>query len=368
MSSWNQNTSRNDKINSTSDVALTMDPVLDKFYSVFGVSICIVGFFANFSVVLAFLTHRRLRTKVNAFLVSLALSDLLLTGISMPLEMEWHIRSEFIHSVVICDLLYTIHFLTISSSSLNLLLISIYRYLSIAFPFFTKRVESFHVLLSLIVVWFYSGLTASLPLLGWRSSPSKISGKCLYSLEHEFVLFILVTNWLLPAVLVFLFYGLIFRIARIQAIKILRNKILTEHEKIRSPLFKGAKTLAKIAAVYLICWFPYVIEVLVFMAGVPDTLPDEVHYTLVFLCYMSAAINPFLYAGLCKDFREVFRKCAGTASSRLIAGFQCLCESPRRFFAARCSCAQKASGRSRRLRLPSGSSSVYHQQTAASLV
>ena len=118
MSSENLNSSSNDKMNSTITVSSDMwHPALDKFYSVFGITICIVGFIANLSVVLAFITHRRLRTKVNAFLVSLAISDLLLTGISMPLELEWHIRSEFIHDAIVCDLLYTTYFLNLTSSS-----------------------------------------------------------------------------------------------------------------------------------------------------------------------------------------------------------------------------------------------------------
>lgn len=369
MSSENLNSSSNNKINSTITDSLDVRHLaLDKFYSVFGITICIVGFIANFSVVLAFITHRRLRTKVNAFLVSLAISDLLLTGISMPLELEWHIRSEFIHDTIVCDLMYTIYFLTLTSSSLNLLLLSIYRYLSIAFPFFVRRVSSHHVLLALGASWLYSGITASLPIMGWRSFPTWSHGKCLYSFDNEFILFILITNWLLPAVLVFFFYGLIFRIARIQAIKILKNKVLTDHEKTRSPLFKGAKTLAKIAAVYLICWFPYVTEVLLFIAGAVAKVPNEVHYLFVFLCYMSAAINPFLYAGLCKDFRQVFRKCAGKACRQLTARLRCLWESPCRFIAARWGGVQKLSKRWRRSRMPSGSSSMYHQPTAASLV
>ena len=132
--------------------------------------------------------------------------------------------------------------------------------------------------------------------------------------------------------------------------------------------FKGAKTLAKIATVYLICWFPYVTEILLVMAGAVAKVPSEVHYLFVFLCYTSAAINPFLYAGLCKDFRQVFRKCAGKASRQLTARFRCLWESPCRFVAARWGGVQKVSKRWRRSRMRSGSSSVYHQPTAASLV
>lgn len=373
MSAANQNASNGGKTNSTSLPSSTMDPALDTFYSVLGVSICTVGIVANISVVLAFLTHHRLRTKVNAFLVSLAVGDLLLTGISMPLEMEWHIRSEFIHHVVVCELMYLIHVLTLTSSSLNLLAISIYRYLTIAYPFLTRSVASFHVKLAIAMVWIYSSITASLPLMGWRSDPSTTLGNvCNFSIEFEFVFFVLTANWLLPAVLVLLFYGLIFRIARIQAIKIVRNKVLTEHEKTQSPLFKGAKTLAKIAAVYLICWFPYVIEVLAVLSGAPKY--KEVHYTFVFLCYASAAINPFLYAGLCKDFREVFSKCANKAFNQLCVVFRCISSSPRRIAATLSTSHSRNRQYSercspfRRSRTTSGISSDNQQQSAATFV
>ena len=375
MSSANQNTSSGDRINSTLPASLSMDlAALDTFYSVLGVSICVVGLIANMAVMLVFITHRRLRTKINGFLVSLAVANLLLTGISLPLEMEWHIRSEFIHGVVVCELMYTIYFLTLTSSSLNLLVISIYRYLSIACPFFMKRVTSFHVLSAIAAVWVYSGVTALLPLMGWRSDPSTIYEKtCDYSFEFNFMVFVLTVNWLIPAVLVFVFYGLIFRIARIHAIKILRNQVLSEQEKTRSPLFKGAKTLAKIAAVYLICWFPYVIEILIVFSGVANPPPKLVHYTFVFLCYASAAINPFLYAGLCRDFREVFRKCAAKTCNQLYAVIRRFANSCRRIAAAPSADGRRNSGQNmgRRLgrtRATSGSSSVYHQNTVGTVV
>lgn len=375
MSSTNQNTSSGDRINSTLPASLSMDPAaLDTFYSVLGVSISVVGLIANMAVILVFIAHRRLRTKINGFLVSLAVADLLLTGISLPLEIEWHIRSEFIHGVFVCELIYTIYFLTLTSSSLNLLVISIYRYLSIACPFFMKRVTSFHVLLAIGAVWVYSGVTALLPLLGWRSNPSTVYERfCDYSFEFNFAVFVLTANWLIPAVLVFVFYGLIFRIARIHAIKILKNQVLSEKEKTRSPLFKGVKTLAKIAAVYLICWFPYVIETLIVFSGVPYSPPRQVHYTFVFLCYASAAINPFLYAGLCRDFREVFRKCAAKTCNQLYAVFRRFANSCRRIAAALSADGRRNSGenmgrRLGRTRTTSGSSSVYHQNTVGTVV
>ena len=351
-----------------------MDPDLHRFFSVLGVFICIVGVIGNLTVLLAFLTHRRLRTKVNSLLVSLAVSDLLLTGVSMPLEVEMHIRSEFIHGVIVCELLYTTHFLALTSSSFNLLVISVYRYLTIAFPFFMKRVTQIHIAVATAVVWLYSGITALLPLMGWRDVPSNITGNfCDFSLKVEFLQFVLSVNWLLPAVLVFVFYGLIFRIARIHAIKILKHQVLADYERIRSPLFKTAKTLAKIAAAYIICWFPYVINVMATVSGASVSLPYEVHYTFVFLCYASAAINPFLYASLRNDFREVFTKCVAKACNQLLEVFRSIANSLRRILALLCvnerqSSPELNSGCSRRTRSTSGSSSVYQLQTVATLV
>lgn len=343
----------------------------------FGVLICIVGALGNLSVLVAFFTHRRLRTKINCFLVSLAFSDLLLTGISTPLELESKIRSEFTHGIVICELMYTIHFVALSSSSFNLLAVSVYRYLTIAFPFSMKLVEPVRILTAIAGLWVYSVITALLPLMGWRSFPTKIRNNklCLFSLEPEYALFILSVNWLCPAVLVLVLYGLIFRIARIHAIKIAKQQVLEERERIRSPLFKGAKTLGKIAAVYLICWFPYVIEAILTISRAPVSIPREVHYFFVLFYYASSAINPFLYAGLCRDFREVYSECANKGCSKLSVLFQRLASLPRRVVSSLFSDASEGNshhtGRCRhrrdRTRTRSGSSS-FQQPTVATVV
>lgn len=377
MSTANQNTSHIDKANGSLNATSSTTSIFAELFPVFGVLICVVGALGNLSVLLAFFTHRRLRTKLNSFLVSLAFSDLLLTGITTPLELEAKFRSGFIHGIGVCELMYTIHFVALSSSSFNLLAVSVYRYLTIAFPFSMKLVEPVRVLTAIAALWVYSVISALLPLMGWRSFPTKIKSKlCLFSLEPEYALFILSVNWLCPAVLVLILYGLIFRIARIHAIKIAKQQVLEERERIRSPLFKGAKTLGKIAAVYLICWFPYVIEVILAISSAPVSIPREVHYFFVLLYYASSAINPFLYAGLCMDFREVYSKCASKGCRKLSLLFQYLASLPRRVVSSLFSDVSEGNshrntGRCRhrrgRTRTRSGSSS-FQQPTVATLV
>lgn len=377
MSTANQNTSHIDKANGSLNATSSTTSIFAELFPVFGVLICVVGALGNLSVLLAFFTHRRLRTKLNCFLVSLAFSDLLLTGITTPLELESRIRSGFTHGIVVCELMYTIHFVALSSSSFNLLGVSVYRYLTIAFPFSMKLVEPVRVLTAIAALWVYSVISALLPLMGWRSFPTKVRSKlCLFSVEREYALFILSVNWLCPAVLVLILYGLIFRIARIHAIKIAKQQVLEERERIRSPLFKGAKTLGKIAAVYLICWFPYVIEAILTISRAPVSIPREVHYFFVLLYYASSAINPFLYAGLCTDFREVYSKCASKGCRKLSLLFQRLASLPRRVVSSLFSDvgegnSHRNTGRCRhrrdRTRTRSGSSS-FQQPTVATLV
>lgn len=174
MSTANQNTSHIDKANGSLNATSSTTSIFAELFPVFGVLICVVGALGNLSVLLAFFTHRRLRTKLNCFLVSLAFSDLLLTGITTPLELESRIRSGFTHGIVVCELMYTIHFVALSSSSFNLLGVSVYRYLTIAFPFSMKLVEPVRVLTAIAALWVYSVISALLPLMGWRSFPLKL--------------------------------------------------------------------------------------------------------------------------------------------------------------------------------------------------
>lgn len=320
MSAANQNTSKADRANSSLNVSSSgfSNPILEELFPVVGALICVVGSIGNFAILVAFFAQRKLRTKLNCFLASLAFSDLLLTGITVPLELEYHIRKKFIHGVVICELMYTIHYVALSSSSLNLLAVSVYRYVTIAFPFSTKLAQPVQIMAAIATLWLHSVITALLPLMGWRSKPSSIKfNLCVFSIKPEYAFFILIVNWVIPAVIVLILYCLIFRIARIHAIKIAKLQVLGEYERIRSPLFKGAKTLGKIAAVYLICWFPYVTETILYLSGVRPLLPREAHLAFVLFYYASSAINPFLYAGLCTDFREVFSKCANKVFSKL---------------------------------------------------
>ena len=284
-----------------------MGPELAAFFSALGFSIVAVAAVGNLAILVAFVAVRKLRTHVNYFLASLALSDFVLAVFYLPLEVEYHTRKMFIHSKGLCDFMYMLFFLTITSSSLNLLGVSAYRFLTIQLPFRSSSVTKPHVRMVILVIWVYSTLVAFLPLMGWRPWETIVTETdCYYMYSREYAIFVLAVNWLCPALLGFTLYLLMFRVARLQADRIARCETLSDPTvRNRQRLPKGAKTLSKIAAVYLICWFPYVLEVLLVQLNAFQS-NQTVHYFVAYLCYANSAVNPILYAGFCADFKAVF--------------------------------------------------------------
>lgn len=306
-----------------------MSPVFVHTFTVLYLFIGIVGAFSNICILTVFFKVPKLRTKVNYFLASLAFSDLVFQCGILPIELEWHIRTVFRHSVTVCDFVYTLHFLALSCSCMNLLAVSGYRYLTICHPFVSKRITKKQVLVVVTFIWVYSTFTSLLPVMGWRSFPSSvINMACMYSYKPGFSLFIISVNWFFPALTVFVIYILVFRIARIQAKKIAKNEIILEHsdKKRRSYLLKGAISLAKIFAVYIICWLPFIINS--FISQLPNipyekiSMRQEYHYSIILLGYSNTAINPFLYAGLCEDFNLAYKRYFHRLSHAVRATFE----------------------------------------------
>lgn len=288
-----------------------MSPVLVHLFTTLSLFVEVIGIAGNLAILFAFFKVRKLRTKINFFLISLAFSDLTFLTACLPLQLEWHLKKVFVHSLLVCEMMCTVYYFIISCSCLNLMAVSGYRYLTICHPFLSKTILKNQVLYAVAIIWAYSGITALLPVMGWRSQPSSVENQyCHFTFDRGFIFFTIGVNWFLPALVVFVFYGLIFRITRIQAKKIAKNEITLERteRKRRNYLLKGAVSLSKIVSVYLICWLPFIIKCFLSQLDNYEPIPFVYHYLIMYLTYSNSAINPFLYAGLCEDFNSAFRK------------------------------------------------------------
>jgi len=130
--------------------------------------VVIVG---NSLVIAAVFTHRALRTVTNTFIVSLAVSDLLLGAVVLPFSSVNEVLGWWPFGRVWCSAWLAIDVWVCTASILNLCAISLDRYLAISRPFrYPLLMSPTRAKVAVAVVWSLALAICLPPLLGWRDS------------------------------------------------------------------------------------------------------------------------------------------------------------------------------------------------------
>ncbi|NXU20688.1 DRD5 protein, partial [Pardalotus punctatus] len=302
-------------------------------------SLLILGtLLGNSLVCAAVLRFRHLRSKVtNLFVVSLAVSDLLVAVLVMP----WRAASDvlgFWPFGAFCDLWVAFDIMCCTASILNLCLISVERYCAIASPFrhhgwVTRRVAS----VAIGVAWLLSLLISFVPVqLRWHKerelsglNGSVEEGGCDSSLGRTYAISSSLVSFYIPVVIMVGTYGRLFRTARrqirrISALERAAGQPGSENPRetsLRNSFRKETKvlqTLSIIVGVFVCCWLPFfVLNCLVpFCAAEPrqpGALPCVSRTVLsifTWLGWANSALNPIIYA-FNAEFRRAFASLLG---------------------------------------------------------
>ncbi|UXI15157.1 hypothetical protein NH340_JMT01100 [Sarcoptes scabiei] len=120
----------------------------------------------NILVCLSVILVRKLRHPSNYLLVSLAISDLCVAVLVMPLALQYELTQSWKLSNAICDLWVSFDVTCCTSSILNLCTISIDRYLAITKPLtYGVRRTTNRILSFIVLVWIASCLISIPPVL-----------------------------------------------------------------------------------------------------------------------------------------------------------------------------------------------------------
>ena len=143
----------------------------------------ILTILGNLTVLLSFILERSIRQTTNYFIASLAVSDLLIGTISMPLYSIYLLSDQhWMLGEVLCDLWLSLDYTVCLSSIYTVFCITIDRYCSVTIParYHKWRTER-KVLVILCIVWIVPVLVFFTSIIGWqyfvhqRTVPS---GKC----------------------------------------------------------------------------------------------------------------------------------------------------------------------------------------------
>ncbi|XP_068163164.1 dopamine receptor D4 related sequence [Antennarius striatus] len=175
---------------------------------VLGVPLILVIILGNILVCVSVLTERSLKTATNYFIISLAVADLLLAVLVLPL----FVYSEFLGgvwtlSVYVCDALMTMDVMLCTASILNLCAISVDRYIAVVVPLkYNRNQFSLRQLTLISATWALSLGVASPVIFGLNRVPGRDPAVC--KLENErFVVYSSVCSFFVPCpVMLFLYY------------------------------------------------------------------------------------------------------------------------------------------------------------------
>uniref|UniRef100_A0AAN0N814 G protein-coupled receptor n=1 Tax=Polyphagotarsonemus latus TaxID=1204166 RepID=A0AAN0N814_9ACAR len=181
-------------------------------------SLSLLTFLGNAIVVHAIRTERKLRTVSNMYILSLAIADLIVGAIVMPISSTYVLTKEWIFGRSICQFWLIVDYSASTASIFNLLILSLDRYYSIKNPlkYLRKRTKK-RALAMICVVWLIS-FSWALPILFWHiwNNPKGLRKHTETICETEFsdnMLFKLTSssvNFLLPICLMMLLYAKIF--------------------------------------------------------------------------------------------------------------------------------------------------------------
>ena len=249
---------------------------------------------ANVTICLLVVANKSLQTYTNGFLVSLAVSDILLGALLFPVFLTIPESATSGYIIVSVILL---------SGVTSHCCITFDRLIAIRHPFSYSYLIQKYFTKVLLTAWVVAVVFSLIPLC-WKADSRLLIHKVYIFVE--IVIFIFV-----PYMLMFVAYCLIFATLR-EHFKIVQEMTVStsrrEQAKRLSSEAKVAKVCLILIATFVLCWLPIIYMTSATALGRPDIVPVLLPNISIFTLGLSSLINPALYTFKKEDFRTAVRK------------------------------------------------------------
>ncbi|XP_056600832.1 opsin 4xb [Triplophysa dalaica] len=272
-----------------------------------------LGVTGNTLVMFAFYSNKKLRSLPNYFIMNLAVSDFLMAITQSPILFINSLYKEWMFGELGCKIYAFCGALFGITSMINLLAISIDRYLVITKPLHTIQWNSKRrTSLAILSIWIYSLAWSLAPLMGWSSYiPEGLMTSCTWDYvsqnpaSRSYTMMLCCFVFFIPLAVILYCYLLMFLSVR-QAGRDLK-RLSQKSGYVKQQSMKSEWRLAKIAAlvivVYVLSWAPYACVTLVAWAGYANILTPYSKTLPAILAKSSAIYNPFIYAIVHSKYR-----------------------------------------------------------------
>ncbi|OCT93497.1 cholecystokinin receptor [Xenopus laevis] len=184
--------------------------------------IFLLSVFGNTLIIIVLVMNKRLRTITNSFLLSLALSDLMVAVLCMPFTLIPNLMENFIFGEVICRTAAYFMGLSVSVSTFNLVAISIERYSAICNPLKSRVWQTrSHAYRVIAATWVLSSIIM-IPYLVYNKTVTfpmkdrRVGHQCRLvwpskQVQQAWYILLLTILFFIPGVVMIVAYGLISR-------------------------------------------------------------------------------------------------------------------------------------------------------------
>ena len=268
---------------------------------------------------------RDARTLTGFLFVNMAVADLLVTFIVMPVSLGWlYTGGKWLPGIlghITCTLVYFSFYVTLAASIFSLAFMSVDRYLGVAFPL--RHFPRFRRAKVLTVIIWLSSMIFSIPVaVIWRLVEYKPLGIFICSPQFDllgefgirgYYMYLFLFMYFIPLLVISSLYVLI---GRTLSRRNLPGQASTDTEKRNEATRRRVvRMLTIVTAAFAFCWLPAQCYhlILAFRLDIHYNSPSYV----MFLCFWSghanSAVNPWLYMILNDKFRKVFSSVASRA-------------------------------------------------------
>ncbi|XP_026998253.1 neuromedin-U receptor 1-like [Tachysurus fulvidraco] len=290
-----------------------------------------VGSLGNTLTCTVIMRHHSMRTPTNFYLLSLAISDLLVLLLGLPLELyELWSNYPFLLGTGGCYFKTCLFETVCFASVLNVTAVSAERYLAVVHPLRVKHAMTHgHVRRVIMALWIVSflcalpntslhGITMLPPKFGRSFPESAVCGLVkpvwIYAILVQLTALLF---FLIPMVSIGGLYLLI-ALQLHRETRLLQNNTKALRSGAQSSLQRTrhrqvTKMLFMLVVVFAICWAPFHVD-RVMWSYIEDWREEQhrafeyVHLLSGVFFYLSSAVNPILYSLMSSRFRELFRE------------------------------------------------------------
>lgn len=194
----------------------------------------------NVFVIAAILLERHLQSVANYLILSLAVADLLVAALVMPLGAVYEVSKEWTLGPELCDMWTASDVLCCTASILHLVAIALDRFWAVTQVDYIHHRSPRRIGSMIGVIWVVSFLVSAAPMMGWKDPEwhERLRNKmCIISQAVGYQIFATVTSFYLPLAVILVLYYRVYQAAR----KRIRRKIGTN----AAALCRGPVTISE---------------------------------------------------------------------------------------------------------------------------